>query len=279
MYNQFYGFRENPFSITPDSSFFYASEQHMTALDAMTYAVRQRKGFVVITGPIGSGKTTVVRTLLRRLDENVKTAVITNTHLSPKGVLMMLLEDLGVAYKDGSKEKLFIQLNQYLIRQVMDGHNVVLVVDEAQNLSLQCLEELRMLSNLETEKEKLIQIILIGQPELRKKLDMNELEQLRQRVAVHYHLVALSAEETSNYIKHRLRTAQANGRDLSLLFEEETFSLIYDYSRGIPRMINVLCDHILLTGFVKEAQTITRDIVEESISEIRFQGEKHYEQV
>lgn len=279
MYNQFYGFSELPFSITPDSTFFYASQQHMTALDAMTYAVRQRKGFVVITGPVGSGKTTVVRTLLRRLDDNVKTAVITNTHLSPKGVLMMLLEDLGVTYKDGSKERLFIQLNHYLIRQVMDGHNVVLVVDEAQNLTLPCLEELRMLSNLETEKEKLIQIILIGQPELRKKLEMPELEQLRQRVAVHYHLVALNQEETRNYVRHRLKTAQANGRDMTLLFEEDTYSMIYDFSRGIPRMINVLCDHILLTGFVKEAPVITRDIVEESVAEIRFQGEKHYEQV
>jgi len=279
VYNQYYGFKEHPFSITPDSSFFYASEQHMTALDAMTYAIKQRKGFVVITGPIGCGKTTVVRTLLRRLDDNVKTAVITNTHLSPKGVILMLLEDLGVSYKDGSKERLFIQLNQYLIRQVMDGHNVVLVVDEAQNLSRVCLEELRMLSNLETEKEKLIQIILIGQPELRSKLEMPSLEQLRQRVAVHYHLVALSSEETRNYVRHRLRTAQSNGRDLSVLFDEEAYPLIYDYSRGIPRMINVLCDHILLTGFVKEAQVLTRDIVEESISEMRFQGEKYYEQV
>lgn len=279
MYNAFFGFTEEPFSITPDSSFFYPSEQHRTALDALTYAVRQRKGFVVITGPIGSGKTTVFRTLLKRLDHKHRTAVITNSNLSPKGVIMMLLEDLGVSYKDGSKEKLLIQLNQYLVRQVMEGYNVVLVVDEAQNLSPVCLEELRMLSNLETEKEKLIQIVLIGQPELRKKLEMNRLEQLTQRVAVHYHLVPLSAEETRNYILHRLKTVQKEGFDLSTLFTSGAIDGIYEYSQGVPRKINVLCDHSLLTGFVRESHIITRDIIEESILEIRFQGEKTYEQI
>ena len=245
MYNRFFGFKEDPFSVTPDSSFFYPSQQHKTALDALTYAVRQRKGFVVITGPIGSGKTTVARRLLRSMDNNVKTAVITNSNLSPKGIITMILEDLGAVYKDGSKDKLLIQLNQFLLQQVMEDHNVVLMVDEAQNLSPACLEEIRMLSNLETEKEKLIQIILLGQPELRKNLAMPRLEQLRQRIAVHYHLVPFSQQEMRTYILHRLNLAKANGRSMDDMFSEEAFQSIYDYSHGVPRKVNILCDHTL----------------------------------
>ncbi|HTL48726.1 MAG TPA: AAA family ATPase [Verrucomicrobiae bacterium] len=279
LYKHFFGLKENPFSITPDSSFFYPSEQHRAALDALIYAIKQRKGFVVITGPIGSGKTTVARTLLKRLDSKFKSAVVTNTALSPKGVLTMILEDLGVPYKDGSKDKLLIQLNQYLIQQIMEGYNVVLIIDEAQNLSPACLEEVRMLSNLETEKEKLIQIVLLGQPELRKKLEMASLEQLRQRVAVHYHITPLSYDETKNYIVHRLAAVTANGRTAESYYEEDAYRAIFEYTKGIPRMVNVLCDHSLLTGFVKDSKVITGEIIEESITDLRFQGEKIYEQV
>jgi len=279
VYKDYYGFREEPFSVTPDSAFFYPSEQHQTALDALRYAVTQRKGFVVITGPIGSGKTTVVRTLLKHLDHHHKTAVITNTNLSPKGVLTMLLEDLGVPYKDGSKDRLLIQLNQYLIRQVMDGYNVVLFLDEAQNLSRQCLEEIRMLSNLETEKEKLIQIVMVGQPELRKKLQAVDLGQLKQRIAVHYHLVPLSEGETRKYIIHRLNAVRTNGRDYHDLFTDDAFDLIFRHSQGVPRVVNILCDHALLSAFVREQHQVTREIIEESIAEISFQGDYTYEQV
>lgn len=279
MYKEYYGLKENPFSQTPDSSYFYPSEQHRTALDALTYAIRQRKGFVVVTGPIGSGKTTVVRTLLKRLDKNTKTAMITNTNLSPKGILTMILEDLETRYRDGSKDRLLIQLNHYLVQRVMEGENVALIIDEAQNLSPQCLEEIRMLSNLETDKEKLIQIVLIGQPELRDKLDTPGLEQLRQRIAVHYHLVPLSHPETKNYVRHRLNLARANGRPVENLFDEEALDAIYQYSHGTPRMINILCDHALLTCFVKELPLITKAIIDESIDEIRFRREKSYEQI
>jgi len=274
VYNKFFGFKEDPFSSTPDSTFFYPSDQHRTALDALTYAVKQRKGFVVITGPIGSGKTTVARKLLRNLDARVKTAVITNTSLSPKGILTMILEDLGVEYKDGTKDKLLIQLNHYLLDQVMEDNNVVVLVDEAQNLSPSCLEEIRMLSNLETDKEKLIQIVLLGQPELRKKLAMARLAQLRQRVAVHYHLVPLNKAETKKYVLHRLNLVRANGHGLDGLFNDECLELIYDYSQGVPRRVNILCDHALLTAFVKDSPTITKEIIEEAIREIHFQGEE-----
>lgn len=264
-YNRYYGFRENPFNQTPDSSFFFPSEAHKTALDSLLYAIKKRKGFVVITGEIGSGKTTVVRTLLHKLDHGVRTAVITNTHLSPKGIIMLILEDLGISYQDGSKERLLIQLKDYLVRQMAEDANTAIIIDEAQNLSPACLEEVRMLSNLETEKEKMIQIVLVGQPELRAKLELPRLSQLRQRIAIHYHLAPLSEEGTRQYIFHRLNTAKANGRDYTQLFEEEALSVIYLYSQGIPRVINNICDHALLTGFVSESKTITQAIALEAV--------------
>ena len=267
-YNRYFGFRENPFNQTPDSSFFFPSEAHKTALDALTYAIKQRKGFVVITGEIGSGKTTVVRTLLRRLDANVRTALITNTHLSPKGVITLILEDLGIAYKPGPKEKLLIQLNEYLLQQMSEDKNTVLIIDEAQNLSPACLEEVRMLSNLETEKEKLIQIVLIGQPELRGKLDLPRLAQLRQRVAIQFHLTPLSQGDSRDYIFHRLNTAKANGRDYSGLFEESALHKIYTSSRGVPRVINNICDHLLLSAYVSQTELITEQMAQEAVDTV-----------
>jgi general secretion pathway protein A len=267
-YNQFYGFKENPFNQTPDSSFFFPSDGHKTAVDALIYSIKQRKGFVVITGEVGSGKTTVVRMMMRKLDHQVKTALITNTHLSPKGILTLILQDLEVPFKDGPKEKLMIQLYDFLIRQMKEGHNVALIIDEAQNLTPACLEEVRMLSNLETEKAKLIQIILIGQPELRKKLELPELRQLKQRVTIQYHLEPLSKEDTRKYIFHRLNLAKANGQDFSKLFDDDALNLIYEHSAGVPRVINNLCDHALLNGFVAESKNITRLQAREAVDSV-----------
>lgn len=284
VYNRFYGFSENPFNQTPNTSLFFPSEKHKTALDALLYAVGQRKGFVLITGEIGCGKTTVARTLLRRFDGNVKGALITNTSLGPKGILTMILEDLGAPYRDGSKEKLILQLNAYLIQQMQENQNVVFIIDEAQNLSAACLEEIRMLSNLETEKEKLIQIVLMGQPELRKKLQRPELEQLRQRISVSYHLLPLNKEETKNYIRYRLTKVSSNanngnGEENFCLFDENALDLVYEHSRGIPRVINMACDNALLTGFIATTKVITRTIVEEAISELSYGGHKKNEQI
>ena len=214
MYKAYYGFREVPFNQTPDSAFFFPSEKHKTALDALVYAIKQRKGFVVVTGEIGSGKTTVARTLLKKMGSDIKSAVITNTFLSPKGIITLILEDLGVVYRPGSKERLLLQLNEFLLAEARQDQDIVLLIDEAQNLSPQCLEEVRMLSNLETEKDKLLQIVLIGQPELRRKLEMARLEQFRQRIAIHYHIDPLNEDETKQYVLHRLNYAKANGRDL-----------------------------------------------------------------
>ena len=267
-YNPYYGFKENPFNQTPDSSFFYPSEGHKTALDALTYAVKQRKGFVVITGEVGSGKTTVARTLMRNLDFSVQSALIINTHLSPKGVLTMILEDLGVAYKEGSKDKLLVQLNEYLIQQMRQDRNVVLLIDEAQNLSPACLEEVRMLSNLETEKEKLIQIVLIGQPELAKKLELPQLRQLKQRIAIHFNLKALDRQDVEKYIVHRLDTAKLNGQDYTNLFDRDAIDLISEQSGGVPRVINNICDHSLLAGFVTNAKTINLALAREAVQTV-----------
>jgi len=264
MYNKFYGLKESPFNLTPNSRFFFASHKHTEALDSLIYAIDQRKGFVVITGEIGSGKTTVCRTLLSKLDKHTQIALITNTHLSGKDLLMTILEEFEIDFVPGSKSKLLSQLNAYLINQMQRDNNVVLIIDEAQNLKPSVLEEIRMLSNLETETEKLIQIILMGQPELKQKLSLNSLEQLRQRVAVYFHLSPLSQEEAQEYIRYRLKVASGSDREY---FSAGALMAIYEFSKGVPRVINQLCDNALLTGYVNEAQVIDETIVKEVMNE------------
>ena len=264
MYNQFFGFKESPFNLTPNSRFFFASQKHTEALDSLVYAINQRKGFVVITGEIGSGKTTVCRTLLSRLDRHTQVALITNTHLNSKDLLMMVMEDLGIEFSGGSKSSLLSQLNAYLIDQIKQDNNVVLIIDEAQNLKPNVLEEIRMLSNLETETEKLIQIILLGQPELKEKLALSRLEQLRQRVAVYFHLSPLTETETKEYVLHRLKIA--SGSDHQYM-TEEALQLVYEFSKGVPRLINQICDNAFLTGYVNESKIIDARIMKEVIGE------------
>ena len=269
MYEKFYGFRENPFRMTPDSKFFYPSPKHTEALSTLLYTVQQRKGFVVVTGEIGAGKTTVCQTLLRKLDLNTKVARVFNTHLTARELLIAILEDLEISYQAGTKGRLLSQLYDYLITQAFSGMNVVILIDEAQNLTPTVLEEVRMLSNLETEKEKLIQIILVGQPELKEKLQLPRLEQLRQRVALHYHITPLSVQETREYVQHRLAIA---GGDPDA-FESEALDRVYAFSRGVPRLVNLICDSALLTGFLRETKTITRGMMEEVIREAPLKRE------
>lgn len=264
MYNKFYGFTEPPFNITPNSRFFYQSAKHTEALSTMIYAIEQRKGFVVITGDIGSGKTTVCRALLHQLGSHVETAMITNTHIvSGKELLSMILDDLEIEHSGSSKSRLLSQLNQYLIEQLRKDKNVVLIVDEAQNLSPSVLEEIRMLSNLETEYEKLIQIIFLGQPELKKKLALPRLEQLRQRIAVFFHLSPLTEEDARNYIRHRLKTASGSDRQF---FTDAAIKSIYHFSKGVPRLINQICDSALLHGYVEGLELIDERMMQDVIS-------------
>jgi general secretion pathway protein A len=264
MYEKFYGFSDKPFNLTPDSKFFFASAKHEEALNCMLLAISERNGFVVITGEIGSGKTTVCRTLLNKLDPATKVALILNTHLGKKELLTTILDDLEIEYKSTSKTHLLSALNKYLLKQAASDINVVLIIDEAQNLTPSVIEEIRMLSNLETEREKLIQIVLIGQPELRQKLSHPRLEQFRQRVVLHYHLQPLDYHETEAYIKHRLIKAGNANADI---FSDKAIEEVYIYSHGVPRLINIACHSALISGLVYEAKQISREIALEAIKE------------
>ena len=264
MYEKFYGFSEKPFNTTPDSKFFFPSVKHLEALNSMRYAVDERKGFVVITGEIGAGKTTVCRTLLNQLNLSTKVALITNTHLTPRELIAETLDELEIEYKGGSKQKLLSQLNSYLIQQLAADMNVVLIIDEAQNLTPKAMEEVRMLSNLETEKEKLIQIILLGQPQLKAKLENPKLEQFKQRIVVYHHISALSPEETEKYIRHRLKLVNPESADT---FTNEAIEAIHKYSTGIPRLINIIADSALLSGYVYETKQISDAIIKEVVRE------------
>ncbi len=270
MYEKFYGFNENPFNTTPDSKFFFPSDKHVEALNSLRYAIDERKGFVVITGEIGAGKTTVCRTLLNQLSLNTKTAVITNTHLTSRELIATILDEFEIEYQGGSKQKLLKLLNEFLIKQLSDDINVVLIIDEAQNLTPSVLEEVRMLSNIETEKEKLLQIILMGQPNLKAKLENVKLEQFKQRIAVYYHLYSLTRTETEAYIKHRLKVASASALSAEIaesIFSTEAINRIYEHTKGVPRLINLTCDSSLLSGYIMDTNHIDQAIVEEVVKE------------
>ena len=266
MYEHFFGLKENPFRMTPDPRYFYASSKHLDALNHMLYAIEERRGFVVITGEIGSGKTTLSRVLFQKLDARTKTAVIRNTKLTAKDLVTLTLEELDIPARPGStKMQLIGRLNEFLIDQLRDDANVVLLIDEAQNLTPSVLEEVRMLANLETETTKLIQIILMGQPELKAKLWLKELTQLRQRVTLFYHLNPLNEPETCAYVAHRLQVAGANGTPI---FGPAALERIFSYSQGTPRLVNSLCDRALLTGYVNDTKAIGPQTVDEVAREL-----------
>lgn len=264
MYHHFYGFEESPFNMTPSSKYFFESAKHTEALNSLLYAIQERKGFIVITGEIGSGKTTVCRSLLNKLDSRTKTALITNTHIGAKDMLCSILEDFEIDYIPGSKSRLLSQLNDFLIEELRHDNNVVLIIDEAQNLKPSVLEEIRMLSNLETEEEKLLQIIFMGQPELKEKLSLKKLEQLRQRIAIYYHLTPLTRQETCDYIRHRLKVASNSDREY---FTEGALFAIFKFSHGTPRLINQIADSALLNGFVYNKEIINEELMMEVINE------------
>jgi len=265
MYREFFGLKEKPFNLTPDPAFLFLSKKHQEALAHLSYGITERKGFIEITGEIGAGKSTICRALLNRVGEKVKTAYLLNSNItSDMQLLCTIIDDLGIKPAGKNKAALLKAMNKFLLEQTTLGNNVVLIIDEAQNLKPKVLEQIRMLSNLETDKEKLLQIILVGQPELKDILRRPELAQLNQRITVRYHVSPLEREETEHYIRHRLNVAGANG---SLSFAEEAYDLIHNFSSGVPRLINVICDKTLLCAFVEETKHITDSIVKKSSEE------------
>lgn len=255
MYAHYFGFREMPFNITPDPKFLFLSPTHEEALQHLRYGINEKKGFIVLTGEVGCGKTTLCRKLLEEIDEKtIETALILNPRLSETQLLQAILRELGVERFKRSRDGLHHQLNEHLLSRVAHGKDIVLIIDESQNMSFEALEHVRLLSNLETNTRKLLQIILIGQPELKHKLQQEQLRQLRQRVLVYYNLRSLSRAEICRYIHHRLTLAGGGGEP------EFTFMAlrkIYRHTKGIPRKINSLCDKALLSAFVHSRKKVT----------------------
>ena len=267
MYKKFYHFEENPFNVTADPSFFFSSSRHTEAFSHLIYGIEQRKGIILITGEVGTGKTTLCRTLLSRLDKTTKTALILNPNFSDLQLLQLIIKDLGIDGQLKNKFNLINALNDFLLKESSLGHNVILIIDEAQNLKINQLEQIRLLSNLETEKHKLLQIIIVGQPELCGKLNLPSLRQLNQRITVRFHILPLDRKELKDYIYHRLKVATKNIR-LKAHFTTEAMDMIYENSQGTPRMVNVLCDRALLAGFVAETYIIDEHIINKCIHEV-----------
>jgi len=261
VYREFYNLKEKPFSLTPDPQFLYLSEHHRTAIESLLYGINHRVGFMVVTGEIGTGKTTICRTLLERLDKNVKTAVIFNSLLTGRELLESILQDFGYPSRGKSRKELIDTLDTFLVQRLSQGENTVLIIDEAQNLSISVLEQIRMLSNLETEKEKMLQIILLGQLEFDHILKSPRLKQLNQRISIRLHLVPFTRSETESYIYQRLILGGARG---SITFSKSALDNIYKFSKGIPRLINLCCDRSLMGGFVEQTCYIDRQIIKKA---------------
>jgi len=270
MYNSYFGFRESPFSVTPDPRFFYTNPVYLEAFATLRYGIEAKKGFIVITGEVGTGKTTLLRKLLQNLEDTVHSVFVFNSCVSFPELLQLALQDLGLGTRDQSKVAMLLELNDYLIKQLKQGHTVTMLIDEAQNLSDEVLENLRLLSNLETDQEKLIQIVLMGQPELRAKLAQPHLRQLKQRVALQCRLNPLTDKEVRPYINSRLMAAGYEGKDL---FHPDAVERIAYYSKGIPRVMNIICDNALLSAYAASRQIVSAPMIEVVTRDLELQLE------
>jgi general secretion pathway protein A len=269
MYTAFFGFREKPFNIVPDPSFLYLTQKHRMALTHLEYGLMDRIGFIILTGEIGAGKTTIVKHFLNQIDPDTEVALIFNTNVSGDQLLQLILSEFRVSPQGENKPAHLDAFNRFLIEKYSAGKKALLIVDEAQNLDEEGLEEIRMLSNLQTDKEALLQILLVGQPALREKLEKPSLAQLSQRVGVSYHIAPLSLEETREYIAHRLEKVGASDTEI---FTPKAVARIFEHSGGIPRTINILCDGSLLYGYADELKTIDEPIVEKLVKDKRASG-------
>lgn len=267
MYEAFFGFRELPFSLTPDPRFLWMSETHEEGLAALYYGITRRKGFILLTGEVGAGKTTLLRAVLERIPPDTETALVFNTAgLGSIDLLKLVLTEYGLNLPPGgSKADHLIALNKFLLARLARGQNTVLVIDEAQNLGSEALEEVRLLSNLETDTEKLLQIVLTGQPELLEKLSDSSLRQLRQRIAIEHHVEALQPAEVGTYLRHRIEVAGGKFEDV---FEPGLEPIFYAAALGCPRLISLLADRSLLAAYSRQSRPVTRDIVESKARQI-----------
>ena len=270
MYKEFYGLREYPFNMTPDPQFLFLSRNHRVALEILLYGIRERKGFIAITGEVGAGKTTLCRAMLEQLDGHFSTAVILNPVLNSGELMKAIATEFGLEVSGRDRLDTVAAISNFLLKQVGQGRETVLIIDEAQNLTEELLEQVRLLSNIETDDRKLLQIVLLGQPELRERLNSPRLRQLRQRITVRYHLKPLTRFEMTQYVQHRLELAGASGAPY---FTWPALWRVYLYSRGIPRLINAVCDKALLAGYVEHSDHITNRMVGRAIREL--EGEIH----
>jgi general secretion pathway protein A len=277
MYEEYFGFTEKPFSLTPDPKYLFKSTSHANAFELLQYAIRRREGFVVITGDIGTGKTTLCRAILEQIDKKTFTALVLNPFLAEEDLLRVVLQEFGVVSREEirhgrllgvSKAELVETLNEFLLSLHRLGAQAVLILDEAQNLPLQVLEQIRILSNLETEKDKLLQVVLVGQSNLKDLLRRAELRQLDQRVSIRYDLKPLTAEETSQYVQHRLLVA---GGGAAVTFTPKALARLHRYASGIPRLINLLCDRALLSAYSAHTPRIVPAFVESAAESLEIE--------
>lgn len=267
VYLDYYGLTEPPFDITPNPRFLFYSAKHREAFNHLLYGIRERKGFVQLTGEVGAGKTTLCRAMLDQFNGHYSTALILNPALNPDQLMKAIVTEFGLPVANLGLDRLdmLAVFNEFLLRQVENGKDTVLIIDEAQDLPDDMLEQVRLLSNLETDNRKLLQIVLMGQPELRDRLNQHEMRQLRQRITVRYHLPPLSRFEVNQYIQHRLEISGAKGKPY---FTRPALWRIYNYSKGIPRLVNAICDKALLAGFVEQSQRIDYSTIGTAIREL-----------
>jgi general secretion pathway protein A len=273
MYKRFFGLRENPFNVNPDPRYLFATKSVRESLAALTYGIQNRKGFVLLTGEVGTGKTTLVNRLLDWLrEQRVATAFVFNSLLNARELLDFIMADFEIPCKSRDKSQVLLTLNHWLLERYRAGGTAVVVVDEAQNLSFEVLEEIRLLTNLETSTEKLLQIVLSGQPELDDKLRLPELRQLRQRFTLRCRTCPLTLEETCDYVTERLHRA---GAHTDPIFSTEAVHLVHQYSKGIPRLVNLLCEHSLIGAYVEHLRPIPARLVEEVAREFELDESEH----
>ena len=265
MYLEHYGLKEPPFAITPNPRFLFYSAKHREAYNHLLYGIRERKGFVQLTGEVGAGKTTLCRAMLDALDGQFATALILNPVMSANEMMKAIAIDFGLAIEGMDRLETVAGINEFLLWRASNGLDAVLIIDEAQDLTDELLEQVRLLSNLETDDRKLLQIVLMGQPELRDRLNAHGLRQLRQRITVRYHLSALTREEVAEYIRHRIHVSGGNGKPH---FSPPAIWRIHRYSKGIPRLVNALCDKVLLAGYVHQTDRIGFSLVGRAIGEL-----------